>query len=104
MTRSKSDTKPTPGEAPPAKLSKKMKKSASAKSAFSHFEEADIVENRRPATVREGKASLKVTEVGDDEVDAKADDFINKFKQELKLQRLDSIIRYKEMIGGGAGM
>ncbi|PON96029.1 hypothetical protein TorRG33x02_082770 [Trema orientale] len=100
VTRSKSDTKPTSGEAP-AKLSRKMKKSASAKSAFAHFEEADVVESRRPATVREGKA--RVTEVDDDEVDAKADDFINKFKQQLKLQRLDSIIRYKEMIGRGAG-
>lgn len=98
MTRSKSDTKPTSGEAP-ARLSRKMKKSASAKSAFAHFEEADIVESRRPATVREGRA--KVTEA-DDEVDARADDFINKFKYELKLQRLDSISRYKEMIGRGS--
>ncbi|KAJ0031026.1 hypothetical protein Pint_12963 [Pistacia integerrima] len=68
-----------------------MKKSASAKSAFSHFEEEDIVETRRPATTKEGKA--KVTQVVDDEVDAKADDFIYKFKQQLKLQRIDSIIR-----------
>lgn len=29
----------------------------------------------------------------DEEVDAKADDFINKFKQQLKLQRLDSLLR-----------
>ncbi|KAF9620449.1 hypothetical protein IFM89_012626 [Coptis chinensis] len=38
----------------------------------------------------------------DEEVDAKADDFINKFKNQLKLQRLDSILRYKEMLGRGA--
>lgn len=101
VSRSKSDTKPTAGEPAPPKLSRKMKKSASAKSAFAHFEEADIVEARRPATVREGK--VKAAEVDDDEVDAKADDFINKFKQQLKLQRLDSIIRYKEMIGRGSG-
>ncbi|PON56361.1 hypothetical protein PanWU01x14_181920 [Parasponia andersonii] len=100
VARSKSDTKPTSGEAP-AKLSRKMKKSASAKSAFAHLEEADVVESRRPATVREGKA--RVTEVDDEEVDAKADDFINKFRQGLKLQRLDSIKRDKEMIGRGAG-
>ncbi|CAM8939085.1 unnamed protein product [Rhodiola kirilowii] len=37
----------------------------------------------------------------DEEVDSKADDFINKFKQQLKLQRLDSILRYKEMLGRG---
>ena len=36
VTRTNSDTKPSHGEAP-AKLSKKMKKSASAKSAFGHF-------------------------------------------------------------------
>ncbi|KAK1408547.1 hypothetical protein QVD17_40414 [Tagetes erecta] len=34
----------------------------------------------------------------DEEVDAKADDFISKFKQQLKLQRLESIVRYNEML------
>ena len=98
LSKSISDTKPTSGEVP-KKLPKKMRKSASAKSAFSHFEEEDIVESRRPATVREGKTT---TEVGDTEVDAKADDFIYKFKQQLKLQRVDSIIRYKDTINGGS--
>lgn len=99
VARSKSDTKPSAGEVP-KKLPKKLKKSASAKSAFAHFEEDDIVESRRPATVRE--LNHKDTEEEDDaEVDARADDFINKFKQQLKLQRIDSIIRYKEMIGRG---
>ncbi|CAN0882030.1 Pathogen-associated molecular patterns-induced protein A70 [Linum grandiflorum] len=82
-----------------------MKKSASTKSAFGHFEEEKIVEARRPATVREQKSNkLNEEEVGGDVgcVDAKADDFINKFKQQLKLQRLDSIIRYKEMVGRGS--
>ncbi|KAM7507528.1 hypothetical protein LguiA_017981 [Lonicera macranthoides] len=90
----KSDTMPASGEVP-AKLPAKMRKSASVKSSFGHFEESDIVEARRPATVKERRA--KVTD-GDQEVDAKADDFINKFKHQLKLQRLDSIIRYKEVI------
>jgi hypothetical protein len=98
LSKSISDTKPTSGEVP-KKLPKKMRKSASAKSAFSHFEEEDIVESRRPATVREGKTT---PEVGDTEVDAKADDFIYKFKQQLKLQRVDSIIRYKDTINGGS--
>ncbi|PPR92909.1 hypothetical protein GOBAR_AA27775 [Gossypium barbadense] len=36
---------------------------------------------------------------GDDQgVDAKADDFINRFKQQLKLQRLDSLLRYRDML------
>lgn len=29
------------------------------------------------------------------EVDAKADDFINRFKQQLKMQRLESLLRYR---------
>ncbi|KAK7377060.1 hypothetical protein VNO80_02480 [Phaseolus coccineus] len=97
--RTHSDTKPSSGEVP-VKLPRKMRKSASSKSAFAHFKEEDIVENRRPATVKEAKVGG--TAVDDDEVDAKADDFINKFKQQLKLQRLDSIMRYKEMIGRGS--
>jgi hypothetical protein len=38
---------------------------------------------------------------GDDEVDAKDNDFINRFKQQLKLQRLDSIIRFKDASNRG---
>ena len=55
--------------------------------------------------MREGNAKATVAKGDDDdeEVDAKADDFINRFKQHLKSQRLDSIIRYKEMIGRGSG-
>ncbi|KAK7310713.1 hypothetical protein RJT34_08391 [Clitoria ternatea] len=101
FVRTHSDTKPASGEVP-VKLPRKMKKSASSKSAFSHFKEDDIVESRRPATVREGKVSCDTAATADEEVDAKADDFINRFKQQLKLQRLDSIMRYKEMIGRGA--
>lgn len=96
VSRTKSDTRPSAGEIP-TKLTKKMKKSATMKSSFGHFEEEDIVEARRPATVKE-KGSAKATDA-DEGVDAKADDFINRFKQQLKLQRLDSIIRYKDMIG-----
>ncbi|XP_030530612.1 pathogen-associated molecular patterns-induced protein A70-like [Rhodamnia argentea] len=98
--RTKSDTKPASGELTP-KLPRKMRKSASLKSAFAHFEEDDIVEARRPATTREGKG--KASHEVDEEVDAKADDFINRFKQQLKLQRLDSFMRYKEMINRGNG-
>ncbi|GER32555.1 hypothetical protein STAS_08615 [Striga asiatica] len=94
--RTKSDTEPTSGEIP-IKLPARIRKSASLKSAFWHFEEEKIVEARRPATVRERAAAE-----GDAEVDARADDFINKFKQQLKLQRLDSIIRYKDVIGKGS--
>ncbi|CAA2959581.1 uncharacterized protein LOC111385266 [Olea europaea var. sylvestris] len=95
--RSKPDTEPASGEIP-VKLPARMRKSTSLKSAFGHFVEENIVEARRPATMRE-KGNSKFPE--DHEVDAKADDFINKFKNQLKLQRLDSIIRYKDMIGRG---
>ncbi|KAI3941944.1 hypothetical protein MKW98_009154 [Papaver atlanticum] len=103
VQRTTSDTKPASGVIP-MKLPKKMKKSASVKSAFSHFEEEDIVQTpKRPSTVKEGKTkSIDLQSFGDDEeVDAKADDFINRFKQQLKLQRLDSILRYKETIKRG---
>lgn len=102
VNRSKSDTLPASGEVP-VKLPAKMKKSASLKSAFSHFEEDKIVEARRPATVRERRSASRATEEDDVEVDARADDFINKFKHQLKLQRLDSIIRYKDMVNRGTG-
>ncbi|XP_026452724.1 uncharacterized protein LOC113353293 [Papaver somniferum] len=103
VQRTTSDTKPAYGVIP-MKLPKKMKKSASVKSAFSHFEEEDIVQTpKRPSTVKEGKKKCNdLQSFGDDEeVDAKADDFINRFKQQLKLQRLDSILRYKETIKRG---
>ncbi|KAI7993964.1 Pathogen-associated molecular patterns-induced protein A70 [Camellia lanceoleosa] len=98
VNRTKSDTNPASGELP-EKLPGKIRKSASAKSTFAHFEEDEIVEARRPATVKEGRVSTEAVE--DEQVDAKADDFINRFKQHLKLQRLDSIIRYKDMISRG---
>lgn len=96
VARSKSDTEPASGIIPP-KLPKKMKKSASTKSPFSHFEEDDIsVEARRPETVKVQRVTT--VEEADEEVDAKADDFINRFKHQLKLQRIDSITKYKQMV------
>jgi hypothetical protein len=72
-------------------LPEKMKKSASEKFGVSSrsTEDDDDVERRRPQTVSCGESG---------DVDAKADDFINKFKQQLKLQRVDSLLRYKEMM------
>ncbi|KAF0916711.1 hypothetical protein E2562_011561 [Oryza meyeriana var. granulata] len=34
-------------------------------------------------------------------VDARADDFINKFREQLQLQRLNSLLNYKEMLNRG---
>jgi hypothetical protein len=99
--RSKSESKK------PVKKKKKaltkMTKSASEKSGFgfagSHAEAPETVESlerRRPDTTRVERSTSFGD--GEDGVDAKASDFINKFKQQLKLQRLDSILRYKEML------
>ncbi|KAM7509675.1 hypothetical protein LguiA_020128 [Lonicera macranthoides] len=88
VARSKSDKAPA-----------KMRKSASEKNVGPTEEGEDEVDRRRPETARERKRSETTSFGGEDEgVDAKADDFINKFKQQLKLQRLDSLIRYREML------
>lgn len=101
MSRSKSDTC---HEATPERVPAKMKKSASEKAVGRRVEEKEEVELRRPATVREkkGKVCETVAFREDEGVDAKADDFINRFKQQLKLQRLDSLLRYKEMLNRGS--
>ncbi|KAL7167895.1 hypothetical protein ACSBR2_038350 [Camellia fascicularis] len=93
--RSKSDkTGEGPGPGPA-----NMKKSASGK-ARAAVEEVD---RRRPATMRERNAAAAAYGGEEEEVDAKADDFINRFKQQLKLQRLDSILRYRDMLNRGSG-
>ncbi|KAF7852332.1 hypothetical protein BT93_L0890 [Corymbia citriodora subsp. variegata] len=63
-------------------------------------EDEPIVERRRPQTVREGRkksgpALALSVEEGGDEIDAKVDAFINRYKRDLKLQRLDSIMRLR---------
>ncbi|KAF9680481.1 hypothetical protein SADUNF_Sadunf06G0125600 [Salix dunnii] len=83
------------------KKQQKMKRSASEKAVSLDLAEEvtrENVERRRPATTR---ASEKTVMDGDEGgVDAKADDFINRFKQQLKLQTLDSLLRYKERLKG----
>ncbi|XP_022754159.1 uncharacterized protein LOC111302582 [Durio zibethinus] len=82
------------------KLPENMKKSASENSRrkAEEEEEEEEVERRRPATTRiEKTVSLGD---GDQSVDAKADDFIYNFKKQLRLQRLDSLLRYRDMLKG----
>ncbi|XP_062179182.1 pathogen-associated molecular patterns-induced protein A70-like [Phragmites australis] len=116
MERSRSEAA---AEAELPRLPARLHKSASDKSAFAHFESEEVeeaVEARRPATTREGVAArrgsrLPVAEPEEDaedegaasggEVDARADDFINRFRHQLKLQRMDSILRYRETIRRG---
>ncbi|KAG5547213.1 hypothetical protein RHGRI_013028 [Rhododendron griersonianum] len=93
VTRSKSDTTGEGEGHVAAAAAARMRKSASEKW---REEEEDEEELRRPATVREGKGTTAAGFFGEEEeeVDAKADDFINRFKQQLKLQRLDSLLRW----------
>ncbi|KAM7276642.1 hypothetical protein ACFE04_018508 [Oxalis oulophora] len=77
-------------------LPDRMMKSASEKFGFGSKpdkEEDYEVERRRPQTVKVEKTATFGEGTGD--VDVKADDFINRFKQQLKLQRLDSLLRYR---------
>ncbi|KAI0522659.1 hypothetical protein KFK09_005044 [Dendrobium nobile] len=69
-------------------LAEQMKKPASEKPDFEHFEEAEILQHADSIVGDE-----------DTEVDSRADDFINRFRQQLKLQRLESIVRYKATVG-----
>ncbi|KAG6723359.1 hypothetical protein I3842_03G204300 [Carya illinoinensis] len=59
----------------------KIKKSMSEKSAVGSSEE-----------------KVTVSLEDDEEVDVKADDFIYRFKQQLRLQRLDSLLRYRDRL------
>ncbi|XP_050921076.1 pathogen-associated molecular patterns-induced protein A70-like [Lathyrus oleraceus] len=59
-------------------------------------EDEEALERRRPSTAM---ARSETTTCKEDEgVDAKADDFINMFKKQLKLQRLNSFIRYRNKL------
>ncbi|KAK8520396.1 hypothetical protein V6N13_031152 [Hibiscus sabdariffa] len=49
------------------------------------------------AEIIKGTATTALEE-DDPGVDAKADDFINKFKQQLKMQRLESLLRYRNLL------
>ncbi|KAI3754186.1 hypothetical protein L1987_53964 [Smallanthus sonchifolius] len=80
----------TPANRSPSKLTKS---GSEKKVAAPDDEEND--DRRRPETK---KAAV---EVHGESVDAQADDFIKRFKQKLKLQRLDSLQRFREMLHRG---
>ncbi|RZC82066.1 hypothetical protein C5167_044635 [Papaver somniferum] len=96
-------------------ITKNKKKLMSAKSdVLGHFGEFDArqeeEERRLNLTAKEKKSQSmndhhkkefsddEEERAVDEEVDAKADDFINRFKNQLKLQRLDSIMQYKDLL------
>lgn len=122
MERSRSEAA---AEAQLPRLPARLVKSASDKSAFAHLGAEEVeetvraVEARRPATTRETRGRrLPVAEPAasessgseweseeeeeeEAEVDARADDFINRFRHQLKLQRIESFIRHRETVRRG---
>ncbi|GKC68277.1 reverse transcriptase domain-containing protein [Tanacetum coccineum] len=73
-----------------------LTKSSSEKRVVESVDNGDEdVDRRRPATMRESAVAK------DECVNAKADDFIQRFKQQLKLQRLDSLQRFRDMLNRG---
>ncbi|KAJ1400672.1 hypothetical protein SESBI_29363 [Sesbania bispinosa] len=92
------DPHPNPGNNEEKSTKAEMKKSASERGGSMNCEweeDEETVERRRPAT-----ATARSETREDEEVDAKADDFINRFKKQLRLQRIDSLLRYREILRG----
>ncbi|CAK8564040.1 unnamed protein product [Lathyrus sativus] len=83
------------------KSSVELKRSVSEKECsmtldWEEEEDEEALERRRPATAT---ARSETTTCKEDEgVDAKADDFINMFKNQLRLQRLNSFVRYRNTL------
>ncbi|KAI7727178.1 hypothetical protein M8C21_026991 [Ambrosia artemisiifolia] len=75
--------------------SKLRNSSSKKKVASSEDGEEDDDWQRQPLETR------RAIRVPDESVDAKADDFIKRFKQQLKLQRLDSLQKLREMLNRG---
>uniref|UniRef100_A0A0E0L553 DUF4408 domain-containing protein n=1 Tax=Oryza punctata TaxID=4537 RepID=A0A0E0L553_ORYPU len=50
----------------------------------------------------EARKEPAAEDADDGGVDARADDFINRFRQQLQLQRLNSLLNYKEMLNRGS--
>jgi len=59
-----------------------------------------VEEEKKPESELELKPEREFVRgrVEEEEVDAKADDFIKRFKQQLRLERLDSILRYRDIL------
>ncbi|VAI77610.1 unnamed protein product [Triticum turgidum subsp. durum] len=91
----------------------RLRKSASDKSAFAHVvakKDIEVMEVRRPATTRDAErgrplvakaeepASEEEIQEAGSEVDARADEFINKFHHQLKQQRIDSFRRSRNAL------
>ncbi|CAH1432007.1 unnamed protein product [Lactuca virosa] len=85
----KNKSEKTSAKKPPVE----MKKSRSEIMISSDDDED--VDVRRPETAR------VMRNADDKEFDLKADDFISRFKQQLKLQRVESLVRFRDMLNRG---
>ncbi|KAI4377440.1 hypothetical protein MLD38_015063 [Melastoma candidum] len=56
---------------------------------------------RKTASEKSKEEEDEEEELGTEEINAKADDFIQMFRKQLRLQRLDSIMGYKDRLTGG---
>ncbi|CAN4116956.1 unnamed protein product [Withania somnifera] len=82
-------------------------KSATCGETTTMKKEEVVVVQRQPWTAEEKKLGGVTTSFGDEEeeaVDRKANDFINKFREQLKMQRIHSILKYKEMSNRGVSI
>ncbi|GAU30458.1 hypothetical protein TSUD_392710 [Trifolium subterraneum] len=66
-----------------------------------NFRRLDSVkEEKKPESEVELESNREILRgrAEEEEVDAKADDFIKRFKQQLRMERLDSILRYRDIL------
>ncbi|GMJ15705.1 hypothetical protein like AT5G56980 [Hibiscus trionum] len=63
--------------------------------AESKTTQRELPEKMKKSTSEKPRRKVEEDDPG---VDAKADDFINKFKQQLKMQRLQSLLRYRDVL------
>ncbi|KAL7238090.1 hypothetical protein ACSBR2_004229 [Camellia fascicularis] len=102
VARSKSDNSGGGGEAPRRPPVGRIKKWKSETVRVEEEEERE--RERETASYGGGGEEEEEEEEGEGEgVDAQADDFIDRFKKQLKLQRVDSIMRYTDMLKRGLG-
>ncbi|MCI23771.1 hypothetical protein A2U01_0044953 [Trifolium medium] len=66
---------------------------------FRRLDSIKVEKQPKPVVELESEGEDVVRErVEEKEVDAKADDFIKRFKQQLRMERLDSILRYRDIL------
>uniref|UniRef100_A0ACD5VSF1 Uncharacterized protein n=1 Tax=Avena sativa TaxID=4498 RepID=A0ACD5VSF1_AVESA len=105
--RSQSEPATRPPVNKPGNMAEKAAKARVAKKPIPEVKKLERAPVPAPARLvqrapRAPVARAAVTEAASGTcVDERADDFINKFRQQLQLQRLNSLLNYKEMLNRG---